>query len=257
MDIKKRLFIIPELVVASRLGRMDAQQLEEYVKKLNEFVDFFPENEKKTRAALEKKDIDAIAEHMKSFGRILADIYAEDLSEECLKYAGNIKNLTFERVNAYIIYLLSTLIALSIDIQMAINEDENIRSVIITESAPSVNEIKIILAVDDDAFSLDMLKNAITGVSCNLICATNGGTALNILRTHTPDLFILDIDMPGMDGIELAGKMRSLGYNAPLIFITGNADKNYVIRAINAGGSDFIVKPINPQNVKDRIKKFL
>nr|AGS54155.1 regulatory protein, LuxR:Response regulator receiver [uncultured bacterium contig00051] len=255
MDIKKRLFKIPELNTDSSLAGMDEQQLDQYVKKLNEFIDLYPENEKKLRAALEKKDVDAIINTVKFFDKMLADIYAEDLSEECKKHVNNFKNISFERISAYVIYLLSTIAALSIDIQVAIIVEEDKHAA--DEKPVSTNAVKIILAVDDDSFCLDVLKNALTDVTCNVIGATNGGTALNILRTHKPDLFVLDIDMPGMDGLELAEKLRNLGHKAPIVFITGNADKGYVLKAINAGGADFIVKPINPQNVVARLKKFL
>jgi CheY-like chemotaxis protein len=255
MDIKKRLFVIPELNTASRLARMDDKQLEQYVGELNKFIDAFPENEKKLRVHLNKKEVESITNDVKNFSKLLADIYADDLSEECMKHANGFKDSTFEKVNVYVTYLLSTLTALSIDIQVAIISDED--KAAMEAVKPSVNEIKIILAVDDDSFCLNTLKNAMINVQCNLICATNGSTALNMLRIHKPDLFVLDIEMPGMDGIELAGKIRGLGHMAPIVFITGNADKSYVLRAINAGSSDFIVKPFNSDNVVNRLKKFL
>jgi CheY-like chemotaxis protein len=255
MDIKKRLFKIPELNLAGRLAGMDAQQLEQYITQLNDFIDTFPEIEKKIRESLEKKNIDLITEQVKTLWKSLSGIYADNLADECMKHINDFKNITFERINAYVVYLLSTLAALSIDIQVTIIVDDNRHN---KDSEPtSTNTVKIILAVDDDSFCLDVLKNALFNSSCNVICATNGGTALNILRTHEPDLFVFDIDMPGMDGIELAEKVRNLGHKAPIVFITGNADKNYVLKAINAGGADFIVKPINSQNAVSRLKKFL
>jgi CheY-like chemotaxis protein len=259
VDIKKRLFNIPELNIASRLGGMEGQQLEQYVSKLNEFVDSFPENEKKLRDYLEKKALDSVIDIVRGFGNSLTEIFADNLADEVKKHVNDFKNLPFERVKAYVVYLLSILISLSIDIQMATLADENNRAATSQPSSANAaaNAVKLILTVDDDSFCLDTLKNTMNGVPCNIMAATNGSTALNILRTHTPDLFVLDIEMPGMNGLELAEKLRSLGYNAPIIFITGNADKNYVIKAIHSGGSDFIAKPFNPQNVVTRIKKFL
>jgi PleD family two-component response regulator len=254
-DIKKRLFNIPELNIVRRLGGMEGGQLEQYVSKLKEFVDRFPETEKKLRTCLENKNLDTVIDIVRSLGNLLSEIYADNLAEEVNKHVNDFKNLTFERVKAYVVYLISILISLSIDIQMATITDEAKRAVV--SKTASGNAVKMILTVDDDSFCLDTLKNTLTGVQCNIMCATNGSTALNILRTHKPDLFVLDIDMPGMNGLELAEKLRSLGYNEPIIFITGNADKNYVIKAVNAGGSDFIVKPFNPQNVVTRIKRFL
>jgi FixJ family two-component response regulator len=119
------------------------------------------------------------------------------------------------------------------------------------------NEEKIILAVDDDAFCLDMLKVALKDLPYKVIGVTSGEGALDILEKYNPILFILDIDMPFMSGIELAGKIKKLGFSEPIVFITGNVDKSYVVSAVKAGGLDFILKPIKHQNVVKRIKKFL
>nr|AGS52071.1 response regulator receiver modulated diguanylate cyclase [uncultured bacterium contig00024] len=251
MDIKERLEKIPELNLKNLLPGMDEKQLDDYVKLLNEFADHFPVKEKEIKSLLDKKDTETVTEHVKELEKLLTGIHADDLAEECAKHVNNFKNLSIDRITTYVNYLLSTLAALSIDLQVAIIVDEKMHAPV------STNKIKIILAVDDDAFCLDQLKIALSDVQCNLIGATTGGTALNMLRKYKPDLFVLDIDMPGMDGIELAEKIRSLGHKAPIVFITGNADKGYVLKAINAGGADFIVKPINQGNVVGRLKKFL
>jgi CheY-like chemotaxis protein len=254
MDILERIAKISDLNTSDHLKNMDEKQLEAYVKKLHDFVDHYPAKEREIKAALHSKDIEDLAVHIGNFQKILEEIYADDLAEECKKHIKNLKTQPFDRVSSYVTYLVSTLAALSIDIQVSIIVDENLHK---ADGEQSLNTVKTILAVDDDSFCLDTLKNALTDVTLNIICSTNGGTVLNMLRKYKPDLFILDIDMPGMDGLELAEKLRSLGHNQPIVFITGNADKNYVLKAINAGGADFIVKPINPQNVMGRIKKFL
>jgi CheY-like chemotaxis protein len=82
-------------------------------------------------------------------------------------------------------------------------------------------------------------------------------SALKFLQNHRPDLFILDIDMPGMDGYELARKIREANQNAPILFLTGNAKKEYVFEAIRVGASDFILKPIDREIVLKRIGKFI
>ena len=78
-----------------------------------------------------------------------------------------------------------------------------------------------------------------------------------MLNKIKPQLFVLDIDMPEMNGIELAKRLRKQGQNAPIIFLTGNATMEYVKECLQVECSDFIVKPINPQNVASRIKKYL
>jgi DNA-binding response OmpR family regulator len=90
-----------------------------------------------------------------------------------------------------------------------------------------------------------------------LICVNSGDDALRYLKSHQPDLFILDIEMPKMNGYDLALKIREVGQRAPIIFLTGNATKRNVIRAIEAGASDFIVKPIDKKYVAYKINKYL
>jgi FixJ family two-component response regulator len=63
--------------------------------------------------------------------------------------------------------------------------------------------------------------------------------------------------MPKMSGYELAEKIRGNGHEAPIIFLTGNSAKEYVIRAIKAGASDFIVKPIYKENLTEKIYRHL
>jgi CheY-like chemotaxis protein/HPt (histidine-containing phosphotransfer) domain-containing protein len=255
MDIKDHLQKVPELNPVKYSELKTDAELENYVKELNEFIDSFPVKEAELRAALERQDTAAVSAQILDLYKTLVNIYADELAEECWKHASNFINLKFERINAYVTYFISTMAALSIDIQMALFMDENKG---IMEQAPaSTNAEKVILAVDDDAFCLDMLKRSLQDVRCKIIGVTNGSAALNILRTQKPDVFVFDIEMPTMTGIELAGKIRSLGFRQPIVFITGNADKNYVISAVRAGGVEFILKPISPQNVVTRISKFL
>ena len=90
-----------------------------------------------------------------------------------------------------------------------------------------------------------------------ITCVNSGEAALHYLETHQPDLFILDIEMPEMNGYELAEKIRERGQKAPIIFLTGNFSVAYVKRAVEAGAADFITKPINKNHVLNRIKKHI
>jgi CheY-like chemotaxis protein len=88
-------------------------------------------------------------------------------------------------------------------------------------------------------------------------CVNSGNAALNYMAQIRVDLFILDIDMPVMDGIELAQKIRASGHSAPIIFLTGNAVKKFLVKAIQAGGNDFVAKPINKNQLLERIGKYI
>lgn len=70
-------------------------------------------------------------------------------------------------------------------------------------------------------------------------------------------MFILDREMLEMNGYELAEKIRSSGQTAPIIFLTGKAIEEYVIKAIKTGAADFTVKPVNNEHVLNKIKKYI
>jgi CheY-like chemotaxis protein len=255
------LFEITDLHLSKKLASMTDSQLDDYIILLNYFVDNFSHWEQELRAAVEAYDISSISKHLSGLRNILIKLNADKLANDCLEQLNNINETNSKRITAYVNYFLSILSALSIDIQLAIlkGSNNNERPLCISEETlvGQNKSVKVILAVDDETLSLDVLKAALKGVSCSIIGVTSGADALNVLKTRNPDLFVLDIDMPEMNGIELAKKIRALGYCSPIIFITGNANKDYVMRAIATGASDFIVKPINPQSAKDRIGKFL
>jgi len=131
-----------------------------------------------------------------------------------------------------------------------------------TEGAPSdvIKEPECknsILAVDDTHFFLQMIKTMLKDTDYKVTCVNSGESALNYLRKHRPALFILDIDMPGMNGYELAREIRKSGHSAPIIFLTGNAKKDYVIKALQVGAADFIVKPVKADQLLERIGKYI
>jgi len=121
--------------------------------------------------------------------------------------------------------------------------------------APAHDGLRSILAVDDIPVTLSLLKSVLSSSAYKFYGVTSGAAALDFLNGHAPDLFILDIEMPYMNGFELAGKIREAGHYAPIVFLTGNTTRDYVRRAMKSGASDFIVKPVNAGNVNARIKR--
>ena len=115
---------------------------------------------------------------------------------------------------------------------------------------------KKILAVDDADIVLHVLNAFLRGSPYKLTSAASGETALNFLQKYRPDLFILDIEMPDMDGYELAQKIRANGHTAPIIFLTGNSTEESIIKALQVGAADFIAKPISKAKLLERIAKF-
>ena len=267
MTIRERLLKITELNITRILIKMNNSQLNKYIQDLKSFIENFPTKEVELKSALEGKDYLAFSKCFASIKDMLLKINADDLAQECLKLISGLVDIKHEKIEAHMTYLLSLLTMLSIDIQMAVYKDEdeetlpaNAAETVKTSELPASEPEKgkkNILAVDDKAFFLDTLKRALQGTEYKLTCLTSGSAAMKFLENHTPNLFILDIEMPEMDGYELAHKIRECDKNAPILFLTGNATKEYVKKAIMAGAADFIVKPITQKQVLERIGKFI
>jgi CheY-like chemotaxis protein len=116
---------------------------------------------------------------------------------------------------------------------------------------------KLILAVDDSPLSLQTLKTQLAETPYKLICVTSGADALRFIEKKTPNLYILDMEMPEMNGRELAMEILEAGKAAPIIFLTGNSDKETVVQALSVGAADFVVKPINQAQLLERIAKYI
>lgn len=116
---------------------------------------------------------------------------------------------------------------------------------------------KTILIVDDTIANLDILMELLD--EYDVIDATNGKDALEILDTEHIDLILLDIMMPEMDGYEVCRRIKSQDETKyiPIIFITAKADEESISKAYDVGGSDYIRKPFFPKELYARIKKEL
>jgi CheY-like chemotaxis protein len=260
---RERLLSIAELNLAGKINQFDGGgKLNKYVQLLNSFTENYPEQEEKIKAALEEKDFASLAKRLLTVRDIMEKIHADGLAQDCIKHINELDGINHEKLEAYITYLLKSLSILSIDIQIALLQNQNAGQNQPSEKKPLKNDEepqkeKTILAVDDTAFFLTMLRTILQDVNCRLICVTSGDHAIRFLDRHSPALFLLDIDMPEMDGYELAAKIRERGQKAPIVFMTGNSNKENVVKAIEIGAADFIVKPIKKEEVLAKISKYI
>jgi len=238
---------------------MTTDELNEYIKSLDVFIESFPNEEEKIKAALEAKDYATLTICLKAIRDMLVAIYADELAQECQTQISALsKEIKHEKLEAFMAYYLKCLSMLSIDVQMAILQDQEKSSEKKPGEKPAgAKEKKTILAVDDRPFFLNMLKNALQEVDLKLICVTSAWNALSFLDRNSPDLFLLDIEMPEMDGYTLAEKIKEKGQKAPIVFMTGNARRECVLRAAKVGAADFIVKPINKEEIIAKINKHI
>ncbi len=112
-----------------------------------------------------------------------------------------------------------------------------------------------VLVVDDSPESLGMINMALDDAGIAVLIALNGQQALNVIEHVTPDVVLLDAIMPVMDGFECAREVRKKLPLTPIIFMTGLSDVEHIVKAFDAGGNDYIVKPIRPEELMVRIRQ--
>lgn len=116
-----------------------------------------------------------------------------------------------------------------------------------------------ILVVDDEQDLLDLIEYNLRQEGYDVILAEDGQEGIQKAREHSPDLVLLDIMMPQMDGIEVCDRMREdpeLSH-IPIIFLTARSDEKTEIEGLNKGADDFITKPISTSKLVSRIKAVL
>jgi CheY-like chemotaxis protein len=266
MICKERLLAISELKLAG-IQKMDEKKLNTYINSLNAFTEGFSELEEKTKSVLEAKDYAGLSKCLADMRDLLTAIHVVDMADECTKQIKELKNVKHEKLEAFMSYFLTSLSMLSIDIQMAELKEQDGQAGAPEAQAPheqkptaaenQSKEKKTILAVDDTPFFLTTLKKILQEADYKLICVTSGSDALKSLEKHHLDLFLLDIEMPEMNGYELAAQIKKRGEKSPIVFLTGNAKRENVVKAVEAGAADFIVKPINKEEVLAKIKRYI
>ncbi|MDI6601743.1 MAG: response regulator [Thermoanaerobacteraceae bacterium] len=117
---------------------------------------------------------------------------------------------------------------------------------------------KNIMIVDDAAFMRMMIRDILTKNGYTVVGeADNGATALDKFQELNPDLVIMDITMPEVDGIQAVKEIRKVDPNAKIIMCSAMGQQAMVIEAIQAGARDFIVKPFQAERVIEAVKKII
>ena len=105
---------------------------------------------------------------------------------------------------------------------------------------------KTILAIDDEEQACALLETIFTAMGATVLTATNGRVGLRRLYEHRPDLVILDIMMPGIDGWEVCHQIRQMT-NVPIIMLSALDQEAAIIRGLDAGADDYVTKPFSQQ----------
>lgn len=119
--------------------------------------------------------------------------------------------------------------------------------------------MSLILVIDDDDLVSRTLQRALKMYDHQVMTANSGIEGLQLARRHRPDLFILDIMMPGVDGYQVCRQIRGdpLLQDLPVLFLTAKAKDEDKIEGFRAGGDDYLIKPFNMQELELRVKAIM
>ncbi|MEN9366363.1 MAG: hypothetical protein RL489_721 [Pseudomonadota bacterium] len=122
-------------------------------------------------------------------------------------------------------------------------------------NAPADRRADVVLIVDDVPDNLAVLHDTLDESGYTVLVATDGPSALERALRAQPDVILLDAMMPGMDGFEVARRLKAEARTAaiPIIFMTGLTETEHVVAAFAAGGTDYVTKPIRAREVIARI----
>lgn len=121
------------------------------------------------------------------------------------------------------------------------------------------NKDNLVLIVDDNYKNIQLLGNVLRGENLDIAVATNGIHALQIVREVVPDLILLDIMMPEMDGYQVCKTLKDdpLTAEIPVIFLTAKTEAEDIIKGLSLGAVDYVAKPFNAQELLIRVKTHL
>lgn len=133
-----------------------------------------------------------------------------------------------------------------------------------SKSAPASNAMAdcsqpTILVVDDDEFQRNVVRTLLMAENYRVVFATGGVEALNMLSTMQPDLILMDIMMPDLDGIETTRRLKAMTQfaNVPVIMVTGNSEGDCVRDSMKAGAANFVVKPFDRDTLLAKVARAL
>lgn len=122
-----------------------------------------------------------------------------------------------------------------------------------------MSKSQTILVVDDESDIVEILTYNLNKGGYSVINASSGQQALLQCAFHKPDLVIMDIRMPGLTGIETCRELKKNDrlQNIPVLFLTADADEFTSMNAMEAGGTDYITKPIHPKLILGIVEEIL
>ncbi|AUZ86634.1 response regulator transcription factor [Arthrobacter sp. TmT3-37] len=114
-----------------------------------------------------------------------------------------------------------------------------------------------LLVVDDEPNIRELLSTSLRFAGFDVVAAGNGRDALAAAETHNPDLAVLDVMLPDMDGFTVTRRLRAAGRHFPVVFLTARDDTDDKVTGLTVGGDDYVTKPFSLDEVVARIRAVL
>ena len=123
----------------------------------------------------------------------------------------------------------------------------------------TTDRLGTVLAVDDEPANLDLISRRLAALGCGVLRASSGEQALAIAEREHPDLILLDVMMPGIDGWETCRRLKANAQTTsiPVIFVTAKDQTDDVVTGFEAGGVDYVAKPFEPVELAARVRSAL
>ena len=111
-----------------------------------------------------------------------------------------------------------------------------------------------VMVVDDDQDLAEMLGIVLNGAGIEVDLVSRGDEVMDVFRNNPPDLVLLDVMLPGLDGIEVCRQIRAFSQKVPIVMLTAKGDTHDVVLGLEAGAADYMVKPFKPSELVARIR---
>ncbi len=114
-----------------------------------------------------------------------------------------------------------------------------------------------ILVIDDEDRIVEICRDYLVAAGFAVIVASDGPTGLHMAQQEAPDLVVLDLMLPGMDGIEVCRELRRSGHNVPIIMLTARIEESDKLVGLELGADDYMTKPFSPRELVARVRTVL
>ncbi|MCL2628682.1 MAG: response regulator [Oscillospiraceae bacterium] len=271
VSYKDKILSIKE-INADAVNEMSDMALCIFIQTLNTFTKDFQAQEKGLKNSIKIKHYAFVMQWLTALEQALTKIHATALAATCSKQIEinkDFNNIRHERLEVFIDYFLSSVSMLSEDIK-ALRLPEKIEPGELHASpakqltsdaellASGANEnSKTILIINKMKMFMNSIKNALSESGHKILGVMSAESTVNYLKTAKPDLIILDEDLPQTDVFVLTKIIRVTGQKAPILITTGKITKEKMVKYMEVGVADFIMKPIAPADVQKKIAKLL